>query len=386
MMEAICDIRVARTFPIAAAGAPSYSDGMLSAGRFVALAIALIGGCTLTTPLDELGAGSTTQATTGAGASTGAAGGDVGGSVVELTLSAMVVNHHRIDLVWTSGLGAVDIERDGNILRSAVEGTSFQDRGLEPSTSYTYRIRAGDTWSLPEPATTSEEPTGSYSDHVVSDEPRAYWRLEQSPLIDSMGNISSGTIDGVPTVVPGKIGNAIAFNGSEDSADLHTVHTADSEWGWSWELWVHFSAVYENDSGLLGCPNTPRLAIIPSGAITVGLSKRNEVGFLGWTSDVVFESAVWHHFVLTIEGAITNAPLMKVYANGDLVGLQNYAVAIHSPWSRGNQGTNSDGELNLNRRDGFETVKGSYDEAAAYDYVLSAAQIERHYQIGSLPP
>jgi len=351
----------------------------------LALVTALIGGCTLTTPLDELGAGSTTQATTGVGAA-GAGGEDVGGSASEPpTLSAIAANHHRIDLEWTSSPGAIDIERDGTIIRSAVEGTRFQDRGLEPSTQYTYRIRAGNAWSLPESATTGDEPTGSYSAHVVSDEPRGYWQLEQFPLIDTMGNISSGAIYGAPTVIPGKIGNAIAFNGTTDSADLHTVHTADSEWGWSWELWVQFIAVKENDSGLLGCPNTPRLAINVGGEIAIGLSKRDEVGYLGWTSDLAFDSAVWHHFVLTVEGAITNAPVMKFYADGALAGLQNYAEAVHSPWSRGNQGTTSEGELGLNRRDVFQTVEGTYDEAAAYDYVLSATQIQRHYEIGSLP-
>jgi hypothetical protein len=355
-------------------------------GRLPAIVVALVAGCTLTTHLDELGAGSTTSGAGGATGAGGGVGGGLGGGSV--TLSAEAHNHHRIELTWASESETVDVERNNEIIRTAVSGTSFQDQGLEPETQYTYRIRAGAAWSPPASATTSEEPPGDYSEQVIADEPRAYFRLENEgsqSLIDTMGNVSAGTNEGA-AFGTGKFGDALSFDGVDDHADLETIHTPDSDWGWSWELWVYIVEYPGEESGLLGCTNTPRWTLDTTGSVLAGMSRRDGTGFVGWNTETIVPVFVWQHLVLTVEGAITNAPVLKFYIAGSLAAEQHLRTPLHSPWSKSGEGMTDEGDLKLNIRDMYSRVVGLYDEAAAYDYVLSSAQVARHFAIGSLAP
>lgn len=59
-------------------------------------------------------------------------------------LTATPISSTQINLAWTAGANstAVDIERDGLIIAQNYVGTSYQDKGLSPSTTYSYRLRS----------------------------------------------------------------------------------------------------------------------------------------------------------------------------------------------------------------------------------------------------
>jgi len=298
-------------------------------------------------------------------------------------VSALAANHHRIDLSWSDGWGAVDIEQDSVVIRTGVVGTTFSSRGLEPRTEYTYRIRAGELWSDPASATTAAEPMGDYHQQVLSDEPRAYWQMEETlpnTMSEVTGNIDAGIMsDGDPSAA-GVVGSGHGFDGMGDDVALRTVHTAESDWGWSWELWVNLVALHgEGGASLLGCGNSPRWIVNASGSIESGMARRSDLTYFGADSGAVLTPGIWHHLVVTVEGAITSRPVFRLYADGVEIYETIFDAPLHSPWSRGENGRTGAGDLGLNHWDSFTGFEGTFDEAAAYDYVLSAAQIQRHF-------
>jgi hypothetical protein len=137
-----------------------------------------------------------------------------------------------------------------------------------------------------------------------------------------------------------------------------------------------------HDGGdLLGCGNSPRWQISPDGELSVGLSRRSDLGFIGVDTDTYLAFDGWHHLVLTVSGAVTDNPVLTLYFDGNLAYRDDgFGVPIHSPWSRGHGGETGDGDLNFNVLDSLKGVEGSFDEGAAYDYALSAKQAKRHYQ------
>ena len=59
-------------------------------------------------------------------------------------LIATMVSSTEIDLTWTavSGAGGYDIERDGAVFEFDHPDTAYEDTGLDPDTTYRYRVRA----------------------------------------------------------------------------------------------------------------------------------------------------------------------------------------------------------------------------------------------------
>jgi hypothetical protein len=59
-------------------------------------------------------------------------------------LTATGVSPSQVDLSWSAMPGATgyDIERDGVVIATDVVGTSYSDTGLNPTTTYSYRIRS----------------------------------------------------------------------------------------------------------------------------------------------------------------------------------------------------------------------------------------------------
>jgi hypothetical protein len=93
----------------------------------------------------ELAAASTTPQ--GSASGTDAWAGSAIGSSAPATptgLTATPVSSSQIDLSWNavSGASGYDIERDGTVIVFDHVGTSYSDTGLNPSTLYTYRVRA----------------------------------------------------------------------------------------------------------------------------------------------------------------------------------------------------------------------------------------------------
>lgn len=331
----------------------------------------LTNGCTLTTSLDGLGAGGSVSGPPG-------------------TLVATAANHQRIDLAWEAAPGAetYEIEQDGVVRRTAVPAPTHQVRGLGPSTQYFFRVRAvvggiPSEWSSSANATTAVEPTGGYVDQVIADEPRSFWRMEETvgtALVDTMGNASVALIEGADPNVPGRLGSGIGFDGIDDRVNLKTVHTADSDWGWTWELWAQIDVVNEDSSLLLGCSNSPRWTVNVDGSVSYGMAQLRDGAFVGFYTGATVTFGAWHHLVLTVDGAHTNEPLLKFYFDGNLFVIKDdFDGSIHSPWSRGDGGQTTVGDLFLNHRDAVQGVLGAFDEAAAYDYALSEAQVRRHY-------
>ena len=249
----------------------------------------------------------------------------------------------------------------------------------------------------------------TYSSTVLGDNPVAYYRLEELPgagtAADSSGNGFDATYaydldtNGVPDYpllgLPGIETNSALFRLYTDDASV--IHrgfvnipfhpelspvTGDGQHGapFSVECWVqalgqpadysiplamfgrYESGVYNNASGwnFYQSPGPNSFWIF---------NVKN--GTFAQAADVLIQPLRWYHLAGTFDGST-----FVFYVNGvakvTTGGVTTY-LADH----------NFDGQIGAGDNTGFLAFNGSVDEVAFYTNVLSAAQIQNHYQVGT---
>ncbi len=237
-------------------------------------------------------------------------------------------------------------------------------------------------------------PAGHAADYpttVLSDNPSAYYRLEETSgatAADSSVNAVSANYiynSGLtyPQLgLPGINTNSILFNGGGFSSDVGYVEipassliTPPSGAPFSCELWVQptgqpatFSVPFE----MAQYPNGWNIYV--SGADSGATS----YFFINMPGGVLFQSALdfpisflnWYHLAVTYNG--TN---LLFYING--VAHGPYAVPAFNPAVGANAHAGSGQGV------GWTAFIGGVDEIAFYTNVLSAGQIQTHYQVGT---
>jgi len=110
------------------------------------------------------------------------------------SLTAAEKGSRRVKLTWTAAVVAgdpvariaYDVERDGVVVGSLLTGLSFEDRGVQPNTSYTYKVRGKNIAGNPGPDATLTVKTGVDVDGI------AFVKAEQWTGISGTG-IDAGT-------------------------------------------------------------------------------------------------------------------------------------------------------------------------------------------------
>lgn len=263
----------------------------------------------------------------------------------------------KIDEVKTynAELTASEIKTDYNQGRSLVLGAlSTESDGTTPSNSADrYYCPPGDT-------TTTCAPIG-------------YWNFEEgsgTSAYDKSGNGNTGTLTGNPLRAPGKIGNALTFNGSSNYVS-GTGTSLDGASAGTISFWMKTSSATADDY-VVSFPN------ISAG--TNGFDVRTNTTSMnvflktsGSTADLsnstTFADGKWHYITATYDGAT-----LKSYWDGTLKSSSSITGTID---------VQADNEFNFGRFGSFGGhFAGSIDEVKVYNYARSAAQVAWDYNFG----
>ncbi|HEY6596024.1 MAG TPA: Ig-like domain-containing protein, partial [Asanoa sp.] len=254
--------------------------------------------------------------------------------------------------------------------------------------TYTARAEQGDTagntgFSAPTTFTVGPPPPppgpSPYRDEVMSDSPRAFWRLGETSgtsAIDETANHNNGTYaQGVQLGVPGAIGGesngAASFDGIDDYMGVPDTPSLDLTTGATVEAWVKRSKG-ANWQVLVGKPGNGQTRL-ENYALWLN-SSDFLVGYFGnGTAYAQVESTGplntnWHHVVVTY-----NNQTARLYIDGVLNNSTTSTVSL----------TANALPLHLARAsDNSFLFGGRLDEVAVYGTALTAARVQAHYQTG----
>lgn len=222
----------------------------------------------------------------------------------------------------------------------------------------------------------------SYSDLIIDDGAFAYWRLDETAgttANDEMGNhngtyINSPTLGQPPAIQDGTSVDFVRASANRIQVPYHanlqltTVMTL--------EVWVKrnaFSQGYTFGEGIINSgiggynfrftPNgSPQLERHGVGNIVLANSQLNDTN--------------WHHIVVTRNGSYTTA---KIYIDGVEVAVTRADRTPVAPTADIAIASTNDSSTGWSPA---HALDGHVDEVAIYDYALTAAQVEYHYDVG----
>jgi hypothetical protein len=265
---------------------------------------------------------------------------------------------------------------------------SFTDTDVSPGVKYTYRVTASDgtntTALSPNASATVPASAEAYPTQVLADGATLYWRYDAasgSYTADSSASNESGVsvggpVHGVTGAVPGS--KAYTFNGSSQWTYGDRSHPQPKTF--SIEAW--FKTTTTTGGKIIGFGNDPtqtsvyydkHIYMLNSGQVVYG-AVSTKVQTL--TSSAKYNDGAWHQVVAT-EGSGGS----KLYVDGVLKASSTTMTgsqAYTGYWRVG--GDNLNGWPNRPTSDDFA---GSIDEAAVYPTVLTAAQVAKHYTLGT---
>jgi DNA-binding beta-propeller fold protein YncE len=219
-----------------------------------------------------------------------------------------------------------------------------------------------------------EVPAPAYADVVLADGPAGYWRFGEPAgltALDSSGNGNDGTYLGLPQLgVPGALAadpnTAVRMDGVNDTVRVPDANTLDVGNTFTAEGWIKRTAttkVHElmNKSfqlSVMGAANGNQVFLRKPNVSTIART----TGGIG--------TGAYHHIAVTKNGSgpgsvkfyIDGAPAPSVDVSAAQVIVDNNTLLTF-----GAAGSTS----------------ADYDEFAIYDGVLSAAQIQAHYDAGA---
>ncbi|HLJ95046.1 MAG TPA: LamG domain-containing protein [Gemmataceae bacterium] len=227
-----------------------------------------------------------------------------------------------------------------------------------------------------------------YSSVILADKPLGYWRLGESdpgqPAKDASGNGNDGTYAGGITL--GQAGaisrdsdTAAAFDGSTGYVDIPSSAggTFDLANSFSLEAWVINKGQFgSGQAGRIFSNRQPGygLGIVHTGGTTDAV-RFTTFGVKDYDSNatIVPEDGNWHHLVVVFDSNNT----ATFYLDG------NFTDAIGGPGPANSSGSHLWIGSNPVSPEYFN---GSIDEAAIYNYELTASQVKAHFQAGAPYP
>ncbi|MEO8657482.1 MAG: LamG-like jellyroll fold domain-containing protein, partial [Bryobacteraceae bacterium] len=177
------------------------------------------------------------------------------------TLTATVISGGQLNLSWSAstdnvGVAGYRLERCQGTACSvftqvaAPAGTSYNDTGLSPNTSYSYRVRAADAAGNLSPYSNVASGTTLA---VISGLVAAYGFNEGAgtTLTDASGNGVTGTMVGATWSTAGKYGNALSFNGTSSYVDLGNPASLQLTGSMTWSAWINAAANPPDDGQII---------------------------------------------------------------------------------------------------------------------------------------
>jgi chitodextrinase/glucose/arabinose dehydrogenase len=287
-------------------------------------------------------------------------------------LTAGAISGAQINLSWTAstdnvGVTGYQLERCQGAgcvnfaLVATPAGTAFSDGGLAASTSYSYRVRAGDAGGNLSGYSNVVSATTAAATGLVA--AYAFNEASGTTVADASGNANSGAINGA-TWVAGKYGGALSFNGTSNVVVINNssslaltnrmtleawVMPTAAQSGWHAIMQKEVDAYFLHASGA-GAPLAPTGGGTFNGAVDY------------FAAPTALAVNAWSHVALTWDGSI-----MRLYINGVEAENKARTGTLQSTTTPLRIGGNSPyGEMFL----------GLIDEVRIYNRALSAAEIQ----------
>jgi hypothetical protein len=215
--------------------------------------------------------------------------------------------------------------------------------------------------------------------------PVGYWKLDENTGIsayDASGNNQTGTLVNSPEWVSGRLGNAVKFNGNNESIQIDDSAVLSPTNAMTVELWAKSSSLSTSDRiiskfynsiaqhswtmHLSGVDNTQLFVCIAS---TLADDCEND----GYTSTGFWEANVWHHLTFVFDGSqSTNSTRLKLYKDGNYVPFGGFQGTIPAsiqdstvPITIGNMYSGTSGN----------SFNGNIDDVKIYNYARTPGQI-----------
>ena len=229
-----------------------------------------------------------------------------------------------------------------------------------------------------------------YDDEVLADNPEAYWKAEEpsgTTAVDSSGNGHHGTYIGSvelgrTALVPSEVGTTtscrIALDGSEYMSVAHSSGLSMTEC--TVEVWVKTkeNVDYSEFPYVISKTYDPtnNLNYSMSGSVNSGsAAKKPTFGYYrggAWYQVVAPDNTV-HSTVYHVVGTYDGTDL-KLYIDAVLVDSDTPAVTMLGDTDN----------LDIGKRWDGNSTEFTYQKLALYDYALSEARIEAHFEVGSV--
>jgi hypothetical protein len=270
----------------------------------------------------------------------------------------------------------------------AIPTTVYEDTGLAPGSTHTYRLQASDgensLKSSTSAAVTVSAAAASYPAQVRADFPMFYWRLDETSgaATDSSGNAFTGTYLGsITRGVPGAVtGSAAAqFNGSNGFVTAAT--RIPGQQTFSVEAWLRTTTrrggkiigFGNSQGGTSGNPDR-HVYMTDAGRLIFGVFAGTYPGSIrSIQSAGAYNDGNWHHVIGTLGPAG-----MRLYADGAAVGSDPTPIAsfYNGYWRVGGDNLNG-----WPSRPTSSYFGGVIDEVAVYDYALTPAQVADRFAL-----
>src|SRR3989344_5462976 len=206
---------------------------------------------------------------------------------------------------------------------------------------------------------------------------------------DRSGNNNNGTLTNGPTRVPGKIGQAVNFDGSDDYVDAGSGSSLDNITVKTVSAWIFPRSAGENSVGRIvdkgNNVNGWELDMCGSGNAICESSDRILYHYTtdGTTGQWIaggssIQYNQWQHVVVIHDNSsLTNDPVF--YINGVLSATTEHQTPTGTAFASDSAQSLRMGE----RGDGLRTFDGLIDDVRVYNRALSSDEIKRLYKIGA---
>ena len=278
----------------------------------------------------------------------------------------------------------------------------FDDTGLAPGSTHRYTVSASDgtftsSKSTAVSGTVASAAPESYSSAIAGLNPQVWWRLDDngSTAADSSssganaGDFHGGVTKGVGGAIDGD--SAVTLNGTDGyitSDQPFSAPGAFSESAWFKTDTIRGGVIMAQSSIQAGAGGTTDRAIVMdnNGDISFALAGR---GINFRNQDTIWNDNRWHQVVGTYDGAST----ISLYVDGQLLGstvTTRAVTGLPSSYLRvGYADMTGLQQLGVFGRNFYQRTwpnssfwNGTVDEATAYDYTLSADQIQAMFASG----
>lgn len=205
---------------------------------------------------------------------------------------------------------------------------------------------------------------------------------------DKSGSFATGTLSGatLPTKVAGKTGQALNFDGSTSYITVSDQSTLKPSTAMTLSTWVRPRTIATGSGNVnsiieKGNINTAGYGIFSAnGNQFCGFVKLSG-GLYGGASTRTFNTGKWHHVAIVVD--TTASSILKLYVNGVQETLADIASTCGlSVVASGSIATDTSA-LTFGARTGSTAFyDGRIDDVRLYNYALSAAEVNRLYNLG----